>query len=192
MSLNLFIFFVFVYIAGAVLNGVIEGNTNIATTSLTADVSKTDTTITVHNAGGFRGAGLIIIDDEFICYEGKTATTFTGVTRGADCQENSAAAEHAQLDGGLQRRVYSQAPGIINVLVGFDIATSFSDGGVGGFFKGLWNTARNIPAFMQAVARMIAWDYNYLDGAYVYVKYFLLYPLSAGLVLAFVRMATGR
>ena len=49
------------------------------------------TTITVDSATGFPTTGKIIIDDEIITYTGKTSTTFTGCTRGAN---NSIATHH--------------------------------------------------------------------------------------------------
>ena len=84
------------------------------------------------------------------------------------------------------------ARGIINVLVGFDVTSSFSDGGTFGAFKGFVNGISHGPQFLGAVGKMVAWDYNFLEGPYVYVKYILFYPLSAGMVLGFVRMAFNR
>jgi len=49
------------------------------------------TTITVDSATGFPTTGKIIIDDEIITYTGRTSTTFTGCTRGAN---NSIATHH--------------------------------------------------------------------------------------------------
>ena len=49
------------------------------------------TTITVDSTTGFPTTGKIIIDDEIITYTGKTSTTFTGCTRGAN---NSIATHH--------------------------------------------------------------------------------------------------
>ena len=187
MTINLFIFFVLTFVSMGILNAVLEGNTSLATTNLTASLSETATSMAVHRTQGFSSNGVLNIDDERICYTGSTATTFTGLSRGQQCRSNSAAASH---DSG--QRVYSESPGVINTLVGFDIASAYSDGGLIGFVKGTVKSVSSLPAFMQAVAKMIAWDYRFLDGEYVYLKYILLYPLSAGMVLAFVRMATGR
>lgn len=54
-----------------------------ASCKLTANVAVGDTTITVDNADDFPEQGRIRIDTEEMLYTGKTATTFTGVTRGA-------------------------------------------------------------------------------------------------------------
>ncbi len=56
---------------------------DFAQTVLTADVAAGDTTINVKNADDFPEQGRIRIDSEEILYTGKTATTFTGCTRGA-------------------------------------------------------------------------------------------------------------
>ena len=187
MTINLFIFFVMTFVSLGLLNAILEGNTGLASTNLTATLSEDATTMSVQRTQGFTGSGVLVVGDEKLCFTGSTANTFTGLTRGQQCRSDSAAASHA-----AGQRVYSESPGVINVLVGFDIASAYSDGGLFGFVKGTVKSVANLPAFMQAVAKMIAWDYRFLDGEYVYVKYLLLYPLSAGMVLAFVRMGTGR
>ena len=55
----------------------------IGTTSLTADINISDTTITVASTKGFPNEyGLLKIDDEIITYTSKTDTTFSGCIRG--------------------------------------------------------------------------------------------------------------
>ena len=66
-------------------------NTNLSTL-LSGGISDTDTTITVDSTTDFEAVGTITIDDENITYTGKTSTTFTGCTRGAD---STTAASHA-------------------------------------------------------------------------------------------------
>ncbi len=53
-----------------------------ATTWLAAAASKTDTTITVKSTEGFDAVGKIYLDSEVILTNAKTATTFTGCSRG--------------------------------------------------------------------------------------------------------------
>ena len=53
-------------------------------TTLTANMTNNSTTpIQVTSTAGFLSAGALIIESELIRYTGKTATTFTGITRGA-------------------------------------------------------------------------------------------------------------
>jgi hypothetical protein len=53
-------------------------------TTLAVSLTNTSTTpIQVASTAGFLSAGALIIDSELIEYTGKTATTFTGITRGA-------------------------------------------------------------------------------------------------------------
>jgi len=51
-------------------------------TTLTADLDNSNTTITVAATTGFPSEGFISIDNETIYYSGLTATTFTGCSRG--------------------------------------------------------------------------------------------------------------
>ena len=53
------------------------------TTGLTADINNSDTTIPVEDTSMYNSTGMILIENEWMSYTGKTATSFTGVTRGA-------------------------------------------------------------------------------------------------------------
>jgi hypothetical protein len=57
---------------------------NPSPTSLSADITAADTTITVGSTTGYAPRGRIAIDSELIAYTGTTATTFTGAKRGMD------------------------------------------------------------------------------------------------------------
>jgi hypothetical protein len=59
--------------------------------TLTSNISNSDTTIPVVSTATFQSAGTIFIGSELISYTGKTATSFTGCTRG---QYSSSAASH--------------------------------------------------------------------------------------------------
>ena len=65
-------------------------NTNLSTL-LNGGISDTDTTVTVDSTTNFEDAGTITVGSENISYTGKTSTTFTGCTRGAD---STTAASH--------------------------------------------------------------------------------------------------
>lgn len=51
-------------------------------TTLTAGISNSDTTIPVVSTDLFQSSGHLLIGSELLAYTGKTATTFTGATRG--------------------------------------------------------------------------------------------------------------
>jgi hypothetical protein len=192
MNTNLFMFFVFATICAAILDGVMGGTTGMSTTNLTANLSESGTTATVQNAEFFEPAPAVVtIGDELMCYTGKTNTTLTGLKRGRRCADNAVVAstvtEH--LAG---RRVYSEAPGMFNEIIGFDIASNFSEGGFSGAVRGVVSTIRLAPEFIFILARMIMWDFSFLTGPYVYVRYLILGALSGGLVLGGIKLVLGR
>ncbi len=57
---------------------------NPSPTTLSANITNTDTTITVGSTTGYAPRGRIAIDSELIAYSGTTASTFTGAKRGMD------------------------------------------------------------------------------------------------------------
>ena len=60
-------------------------------TTLTANMTNNSTTpIQVTSTAGFLNAGALLIENELVIYTGKTATTFTGITRGAYSSTNVA------------------------------------------------------------------------------------------------------
>ena len=87
--------------SGAMLLSVILGYDVIAargsvlgkatSTFFTDDHTDSITTLTVDNTAGFASSGTLYAGSEIITYTGKTATTFTGATRGAS---SSTEAEH--------------------------------------------------------------------------------------------------
>ena len=192
MNTNLFMFFVFATLCAAILDGVMGGTTGMSTSILTADLSSTGTTANVQNATFFEPAPAVVtIGDELMCYSGKTDTTLTGLTRGKRCASNarttSVVSEH--LAG---RRVYSEAPGMFNEIIGFDVAASFSEGGFSGAIRGIVSTIRLAPEFILVLGRMVMWDFSFLTGPYVYVRYLVLGALSGGLVLGGIKLVLGR
>lgn len=60
-------------------------------TALTANMTTNGTTpIQVTSTSGFLSSGNLLIENELVAYSGKTATTFTGITRGVLGSTNSA------------------------------------------------------------------------------------------------------
>jgi hypothetical protein len=59
-------------------------------TTLSADINNSVTTIPVVSTTGFQNAGALLIGAELITYTGKTATSFTGCTRGQFGSSNAA------------------------------------------------------------------------------------------------------
>ena len=53
------------------------------TTDVASSATASATTLTVDSTEGFEDNGFLRIGTEVIAYTGKTATTFTGLTRGA-------------------------------------------------------------------------------------------------------------
>ncbi len=170
---NLFIFFVFTYICGQILSFTIDGTTGLGATELAAPLSKIATTATVHSTDLFLNIDHIMIGNEIICYSGKSDTSFTGLTRG--CLGTSAARH------GNQSRVYGEATGLINQMIGFNLLQTLSNDGliVGGI-----KVAFQLPAAIaRTFTKLVMWDFAYFEGPAVYVQY-MFYGLSAGLVLS--------
>ena len=71
-----FIFFAFMWIVVSLAGSIFQGNVQLATTSLTADINDTIDTIPVSTTEGFSDTGIIVIGDERVAYSTISATTF--------------------------------------------------------------------------------------------------------------------
>lgn len=174
-------FMVFMYTGGFMLDLAMDKSTGISATVLAAKLEVADTSMSVHSTANFLTLDVLFIGDERICYTGKTATTFTGLTRGCKGDKKYTASAHPAGD-----RVYNEAAGVINRIVGFNSLTAITTGGVIQKFQGV---SHLIGGFVSAIVRMVMWDFGYLEGAVVYFKYLFLYPLSAGFVVSTVLFA---
>ena len=191
MSNNWFMFLIFVYMGAAMLNAVVEGTSALVSTELTATVNTTNTTVSVRSTEGFRSSGVVIIEGDALCYTGRTATTFTGVTQGTACRRNNEANTHLYATN-TPPQVQSEAPGIINTLVGFDVMSVYASGSGWDMFVCTFMNLGHLPDFIGAIARMLLWDYPGLfSGPYEYIRYLFLFVFSAGMVMGFVRLARG-
>lgn len=180
--INLFIFFLFAFLNATVLSFILEGTTGLATATLMADVDADDTTFTVDATDGWLSADHFNIDSEIVCYSGKTATSFTGLTRA--CKDTEADSHRAGT------RIYNEGTNVANQAIGFNIVQTLSDEG---FFKGGIRVVVHLPQMLaRIVVKLIIWDFSFLTGPGVYVKYLVLYPLSGGLIMALVLLVFRR
>lgn len=67
-------------------------------TLLNGAINNSVTTITVDSTQGYGATGEVIIDSERITYTGKTSTTFTGCTRGANGSSAASHSDNANVD----------------------------------------------------------------------------------------------
>lgn len=67
-------------------------------TLLNGAINNSVTTITVDSTQGYPSSGEVIIDSERITYTGKTSTTFTGCTRGANGSSAASHSDNANVD----------------------------------------------------------------------------------------------
>lgn len=178
---NWVVFFVICFISMQIMSLFMEGEVGLATSFLTSPISDTATTITVESTDGFMDADHIVINLEEICYTSKTSTTFDGLTRG--CRDTDPA-NHA-----AGERVYNDTTGLINRMVGFNVLQSLADDG---FVAGSLKFFTSIDDIAKAFWQMAIWDYSFLEGSLVWVKYIIFFPISAGLIFSLIQLVFRR
>ncbi|MGH7774640.1 MAG: hypothetical protein ACREQA_20645 [Candidatus Binatia bacterium] len=179
---NIFMFFLFSYLSAIVLSFTLEGVTGLATATLTANIDADDTTFAVDSTDNWLTSDHFNVDAEIVCYSGKTATSFTGLTRG--CKNTTPGAHTAGT------RIYNEGTNVANQAIGFNIVQTISDDGV---FFGTIKVITHLPQMLaRIVIKLIMWDFSFLTGAAVYIKYLILYPLSGGLIISLVQLIFRR
>jgi len=174
---KLLTFFIIVFAAGTVLSTVMEQERAFAVTSLTADIDESATTLQVTSTADFLDSGYLWISDERVQYTGKTDTNFTGVTRGIADENNEGgiATSHGTGD-----KVMNTEANVINSMLGYSRMATRTELGIMEYPMFLWRI------LTVAVPKMITWDYSYLEGDLVLLKYTLLYPISAGFLISLI------
>lgn len=109
-------------------------------TTLTGNITNTQTTIPVVSTTGFSSAGSLIIGAELITYTGKTATSFTGCTRGAAGSSNKSHSTGDAVNGAQTATANTSTTLQLNTTttsngVTLDIATSEISVAIGGTYN---------------------------------------------------------
>ena len=149
-------------------SSIMEGSGGLNATKLNGAVTSAGVTLTVDSTVGFMTADVVIIGDEEIAYTGTTAVSFTGCTRGYN---STLAVDHTD-----NSQVYSPSSGVLNRALGFNVSSTGATAGTFAVITMTWNF------LVKAVPNLIMWNYSFLEGQLVYVRY-LLMAIGVGLVL---------
>jgi hypothetical protein len=180
---KLITFLMFTFVSLQFLFQIMEGSNgagNIATTRLSSPLSASATSMDVIATGDFPPVGYVILDEERINYTAKTATTLTGLTRGATWHGDTTSAK----PHGAGVKVHNEASFALNEAAGNRLVSSAN--------LGIFSIP--IPSahfFSHTIPQALAWDYSFFDGPAGIIRMVLLYPLSAGILIAFLALATS-
>ena len=201
---KLMAFFMFTFIAGTIISFSMEGGSGIAGTTLSYAVDAEQTTIPVMSVTGFLpGGDRLTLEKESIMYGSvqPTSTYLTficpclkDVVRGADDYTGDDTKASAHSGPGVASpgtpsrkgaKVFNRGSSIVNQAIGFNIGEASST-------LGKLTTGLKVPgALIKLVIKLVAWDFAFLEGNYVYFKYMFLYPISAGFVWTVISMGGG-
>ena len=140
--------------AQTTLNGAL---TTVGNSVLAADLTSTDTTVSVASTATLSSSGSVRIDSEIISYSGKTATTLTGCTRGTS---GTTAATHTASAGVIQ---YSTVT--INVTDATSFATAPGTIAIDG--EVIYYGGKTTTSFTGCIRGYSGYVINHLDGATV-------------------------
>ena len=135
-------FMLLLYFGMALAIGVLAGGGGYASTSLTEAVDEDDATLKVVSTDGFLDTDYIEFSSgEYVLYTGKTATQFTGATRGYN---GTTATVHA-----IGAMVYTTSASTVNNAMGFNIAATVDTMGTWSIITVPWNFAtKTIPRLL--------------------------------------------
>jgi len=176
-------FMIWVWLFVSVAGGVMQGSTVIvATTSLTEDITSTDTTITVTSTSGFADTGFIMIQDEKIAYASKTDTTFKGNLASPMVRGASETDAVAHVTGERARTLESS---MLNQSIGYKLAVLTDSSGMLAFVT--------IPfAFITLIGSFFVLPLGFL-GTDLQILVYLWAVLTIGIIVSIgITMAGGR
>ena len=168
------------YIMAQIFSFLMEGESGIATTQLTAAISKTERYVPIASGEGFLSADTrVFIQDEEIEYFSiqTTAISTCTVPPCMDTQTTGRGFNDTDAKGhAAGAKVYNVTSGLINQAVGFRVGNTETLIGKLTFpFLAGW-------ALVKFMGSAVMWDYQFLDGNGVYFKYFM-YAFSFAMVL---------
>lgn len=174
----------FLFITGHIFSFMLEGSSGVAVTTLSAQITAAALYIPIASSAGFASSDTrVFIEDEEINYDsiqlGADANCASPpclvLSSGDRGTNNTTAAVHAS---GI--KVATEASGLLNQVVGFRTGQVDSVVGAVQFIFG------NLFALAKFFAKLVMWDYSFLEGNGVYIKSTMLYPLSVAFVVALI------
>lgn len=171
--------FMVMFVLLSILSAIMDGAAGAAaSTDLTAAIDDDDVTLNVTSVTGFLAAGgVVMVGNEKILYTGVAlGTQFTGCTRG---YEGTIADDHAN-----GTAVYNEDLGIVNYAMGFNVVQT----GVPGSIASV--AMMPIRFLTITVPRLVLWDYAFLQGDLVILRYVLM-AISVGFVIYLAFMAVN-
>ena len=176
---KLLTFFAFVFAVATILSAVMEQEVAFATSSLEVAIDEDAATVEVVSTNDFLDSGYFWIESERLQYTAKNDATdvFTGVTRGiVDANEEGGTAT-AHIVG---TKAINEKANVLNTMLGYNRMATRTEIGIIEYPMFLWTI------LTVTVPKMITWDYSYLEGDLVLLKYTLLYAISAGFLISFI------
>ena len=177
----------FIFVLGNIFSMMLEGSSGIASTRLNGAITAVTLTIPIDSANGFLSADTrVFIENEEMQYDSIQTTSGGGCAvapclilsgvedRGLNGTDASAHADDI--------KVLSEAAGLLNQVVGFQVGEVDS---VVGAIKAPFQM---IFAVSKFAAKAVMWDYSFLEGNGVFIKYTVLYPLSLAFVVAMISL----
>ncbi len=183
---------VFLFVTGHMFSFMIEGSSGIASTALSSSITPLTLFIPISSSSGFASTdSRIFIGAEEARYDSiqsgadsnclsPPCLVLSGDDRGLN---NTTAVAH-----GSGVRVYTELTGLLNTTAGFRMAEFSNLDSPLDFVK--------VPFFVigaigKFVAKAVMWDYSFLEGNAVYIKFALLYPISGAFVVAVISLVRG-
>lgn len=155
-------FLMFMWLCTCIAGNVMQGELTFASTSLSASLNDSATTVYVKSTSGFPDSGIIQIENERIAYSGKSSTTFDGslvqpLVRGT---QSTVAASHA-----TGKRVSTIEGAMMNNSASYNIAVMSDPSGIMAFVS--------VPlALLQLLGSFIFLPWQFLGTDLQILTYF--------------------
>lgn len=178
---------IFLFVVGNMLSFLMDGNSGIAATNLSANITASEQYIPLTSTTGFLNSDVrIFIDDEQLSYTSLNTAPGTCGAQTPPCMDTGLAGRgyNGTVAEGhtAGAKVYSESMGTLNDLLGFRI----------GELTTVWGKL-SFPVtaalgFGNFVSKALMWDHAFLEGNGMYLKVIFLYPLSGMMVLGLARI----
>jgi len=155
--------YVAAFLSFTIVSEFAEGNQPFPSTTLTSSITETTTTILVTSTATFPTSGRIYTrDEEIICYDSKTSTTFVVSTGGRGCTEIGSNLRTVAQKHGSGAPLFSSSAAVIAYGLNYSLVRDAQD--IGNNLSAFGGIKFFLNFLTKGLPKFISFDYSYLEG----------------------------
>ncbi len=155
--------YVAAFLSFTIVSEFAEGNQPFPSTTLTSSITETSTTILVTSTTPFPTSGRIYtLEEEIICYSGKTSTSFIVSAGGRGCNDVGSTLRTVADRLGSGSPIFSSSAAVVAYGLNYSLVRDAQD--IGNNLSAFGGIKFFVNFLTKGLPKFILFDYSYLEG----------------------------